>query len=231
VIEKLLSPEIVNLIEVTGAVLGLGLLDSLNPFSIAAMALVLTGSRPLALGGVFIATTFVIYTLAGAGMLAGWATVLAQFLPLIPAWVLDVGLVILGVSCLIGAWYMWVNAANSSSPMVDLIRTSVLGTALYAASSTVSDLPTAVPYFAVVHVLAEAKTPLVMSGALLVLYNFCYVAPLALLLLVRLNGKAGVDKVFSKIKSVVDWSFSRLVPPLTGLLGLYCLWEVVRHWL
>ena len=214
------------ILELVCAVLGLGLLDSLNPFSIAAMALVLTCTRPLVVGIVFIATTFVVYTLGGIGLIAGWATFLSQFLPLIPSWAVDVGLVVLGFSCLAAGWFMWTKGDDKSSPLANLVRTSIIGTALYAASSTISDLPTAVPYFAAVHILAEANLSLAECGALILLYNICYVTPLAILLAIRLSGKMGVEKAFDAIRNRVDWCFARLVPPLTGCLGLYCLWVV-----
>lgn len=222
---------LLQIVEATGAIIGLGLLDSLNPFSIAAMALVLTGTRPLVLGSVFIFTTFAIYLAAGFASFAGWAAILAQFVPLIPTWVLDVGLGAIGFICLGAAWFMWAKRASPGSAMADLVRTSIVGTALYAASSTISDLPTALPYFAAIAVLAEAKLSVAGTTALLLVYNLCYVAPLVLLLGVRLSGKAGVDQGFAKIKTLVDWSFRYLVPPLTACLGIYCLWEVgVRIW-
>lgn len=216
----------VKVVEVTAGVLGLGLLDSLNPFSIAAMALVLTGTRPLALGCTFIVTTFIIYTAAGFATFAGWAAILAKFMPLIPAWMIDSGLALLGVGCLVAAWYMWAKREGSSSKIADLVRTTILGTALYAASSTVSDVPTALPYFAAIHLLAEARLATIGTVTLLVVYNLCYVAPLGMLLAVRLKGGAKVDATFEAIRGGVDWGFKYIVPPLTACLGLYCLWEV-----
>jgi hypothetical protein len=213
-------------IEVTAGVLGLGLVDSLNPFSIAAMALVLTGTRPLVLGITFIVTTFVIYTGAGFATFAGWAAILVKMMPLIPTWVIEGGLALVGVGCLAAAYYMWTKREVSSSTIADLVRTTVMGTALYAGSSTVSDVPTALPYFAAIHLLAEAKLAVIATGTLLVIYNLCYVAPLGLLLGIRLKGGAGVDRTFEVIKQGVDWGFKHIVPPLTACLGLYCLWEV-----
>lgn len=218
--------------EIVAGIVGLGLIDSLNPFSIAAMALVLTGTRHLALGVTFIATTFLIYSLAGIGLLAGWAAVLLQLLPLIPAWVKQVGLGLLGLGCVVGAVWLWVNRhKGGATKIADLVRTSVLGTAIYAAYSTISDLPTAVPYFGAVHILAQADLTWKISGALLVVYNVCYVLPLFLLLWLRLSKRPNIDVAFAQIKSWVDWSFTRLMPPLIGLLGLYCLWEVGQHWI
>jgi cytochrome c biogenesis protein CcdA len=220
-----------KLIEVTAGVLGLGLLDSLNPFSIAAMALVLTGTRPLVLGGTFIATTFVIYAAAGFATFAGWTAVLTKLIPLIPAWVIEGGLALLGVGCLAAAWYMWTKNDGASSKIADMVRTTVLGTALYAASSTISDVPTALPYFAAIHLLAEADLAVFSTGALLVLYNLSYVAPLGLLLAIRLKGGDKVDATFNAIRTCVDWGFKNIVPPLTACLGLYCLGVVGISWL
>ena len=222
----MLSEASIKLLEVSAAVLGLGLLDSLNPFSIAAMVLVLTGKRPLALGGVFIGTTFIILLVAGFVLLEGWAAILKQIIPLIPPWAIDIGLVLLGITCLGAAWFMWRDSANSAAPILDIIRSSAMGTALFAASSTISDLPTALPYFAAVHILAEAKLASAETAVLLVAYNLCYVLPLALLLGVKISGGERIDQGFENIKKWVDWSFRYLVPPLTACLGLFCLWSV-----
>jgi hypothetical protein len=51
---------------------GLAFLDSLNPYSIAAMALVLVGRNRLSRGLLFLGATFATYYIGGIALLAGW---------------------------------------------------------------------------------------------------------------------------------------------------------------
>jgi Sap, sulfolipid-1-addressing protein len=205
-------------------IIGLGLLDALNPFSIAALVLVLAGTRPLVLGSTFIAATFAVYLLAGYALLAGWSAMVVALLPLIPDWVRQGGLALLGVLCVMGAIYLWVQARKGRSPLVEMIQTSVVGTAIYAASSTASDLPTAIPYFAAVPIMVEAGPYFDGTIWLLLVYNLLYVLPLIVLLAIRVMAADKLGGFYEVLQKGIDFIFKQVLPLLTFGLGLYCLW-------
>lgn len=65
---------------------GLALIDALNPFSIAALAFLLSTDRPVQRAVVFVVGTFAVYFLAGVVLLEGWLILIEALLPLLPGW-------------------------------------------------------------------------------------------------------------------------------------------------
>jgi hypothetical protein len=68
------------------AIIGLAFIDSLNPFSIAACAVVIAGQQSLARGFIFITATFLVYFLGGVALVSGWVEAAAAMRPWIKPW-------------------------------------------------------------------------------------------------------------------------------------------------
>lgn len=201
--------------------LGVAIVDALNPFSIAAMAVLLTMNCPTALGSAFIIGTTLVYFAFGAALLEGWAALSGNLLPILPVWTrgaLEVGA---GVASLVAAVHVTRQAGEAADTPV--VGVSVAAAALFGVASTLSDLPTAVPYFAAAGLipgLAETRTG---RYAWLAAYNVVYVAPLIAMLAVRnALGDAGAG-VIDKLRRGVGWSFATLLPPLLAILGFLLL--------
>lgn len=221
---------------------GLAFLDSLNPFSIAAMALVIMGRNSLSRGLIFIGATFATYYIGGVALLAGWTLALKSLLPLIAPliapWAATAGWSIVAVACLAGAVWLWRKRPAASQP--DETRFSgkaLFGVMAFAIVSTASDLPTAIPYFGAIPMIAATQAglegagpnaaSLLMQGAWLLLYNVIYVSPLILLLWFRVFASARFEPLQAKISAFMDWTIRCFTPPLLVLVGI---WAVIEGW-
>lgn len=126
---------------------GLAAVDSLNPFSIAAQAYLLgtPSSTPRSL--VFLAGTWLAYFLGGLLLVRGLQAFIASILPGLPFWTVLLGEVTLGLVCIGLSGYLW-RCAKHGKMFTPPKHMGLRSTALFAVATTLSDLPTAVPYFA-----------------------------------------------------------------------------------
>jgi hypothetical protein len=135
--------------------IGLGIVDALNPFSIGAMIYLLATPRPVANGTVFIAGTLLVYLLCGVALMEGWALVLKNLLPLVSYWLEILALSIAGILCLGMAVELYRKSGSGwkqEAPTAPSLALS--GIFLFAFVSTLSDLTTAVPYIAAANTIA-----------------------------------------------------------------------------
>lgn len=208
---------------------GLALLDSLNPFSVAAQAYLLGTPRPMRRSLAFLAGTFATYFVGGLLLLQGWLAFFARLLPLLPGWAPAAAEVAAGAGlAAVGAW-MWRRGGGGVAfrPPADL---SVRAAVVFAAASTAADLSSALPYFAAVSRIAAAGGNTAAKLLPLVWYNLLYVLPLAAL--IAAYAALGPDRsaaVFGQVRQAVDWAFAKLLPPLVLLSGVALIADGVRR--
>lgn len=209
---------------------GLALLDALNPFSIAAMAFLLSTDRPMQRGLTFVLATFAVYLLGGVVLLEGWLVVLRTLLPSLPGWVPGSLGMLAGAIAVAAAVYTWKRAAEGKtapSPS-NLSLPATLG---FAVVSTGSDLLTAAPYFAAASQIAAAGNDGLVRYGWLALYNFIYAAPLIAMLALRLALGERAEPVLARVRGAVAWTFAKLLPPILALAGVALVGDgAVRLW-
>lgn len=165
-------------IDLLGGLVLLAIVDSLNPFSIAGLLYLLLTPRPLPRAAAYLAGTLLTYFLGGVAIFVG-----LDALPLddiLPAG--RTGYLALGAAgaVLLGAGAGLDRRRPPTSTPPRSLHPAVVG--LFGALSTLSDLPTAVPYLVAIGRLTAA--PIGQGSALLALagYVLVYVAPLLALL-------------------------------------------------
>jgi hypothetical protein len=94
--------------------LGLALLDSLNPFTVAAQAYLLGTERPLPRSVAFLVATFAAYLTGGVAMLLGWSVALNALQTLVPAWFWPAAAIALGCALLLFAIWSWHRTVRAS---------------------------------------------------------------------------------------------------------------------
>lgn len=209
------------------AFLGLAITDAMNPFTVAAMAVLLALDRPIARGLIFIGVTFAVYLGFAIALEEGLTAALAHWFPLLPNWVPALLLVLLGLACIGFALYLWFDEAADAG--VRLAKAlSLPGTAVFAAVSTLSDAPTALPLFAAVAQLPFMTETRLGQYLWLTLYCVIYVAPLILLLVLRMVLGSHVDGALKAVLAGVNWSFRHLLPPTLVIAGVAAGWFAVR---
>lgn len=197
---------------------GLALADSLNPATVAAQAYLLGTPRPMARALAFLVGTFLTYFAGGFVLLEGWMVFLRNLAPLIPWWGLGVGEVALGLATVgFGLWSL--ARASAGTPFRPPEELSVPAALAFAVVSTVSDLPTALPYFAAANRIAELDGPALQLAAL-GWYNLTYCWPMIALLVAHATlRQARSEAIFGRLRAGIDWAFAKLLPPVLLLAG------------
>ena len=207
----------------------LAFLDSLNPFSIASMALVIGGNASLSRGLVFIVTTFLIYLIGGILILNGWAAALKALIPFVTPSIAMIGWAVLALASWIGATMLWFKSPSAADiPTSPKSVSALIGVFVFAVGSTLSDLPTAIPYFAAAPMILATGASLIVLGCWLAVYTLIYVSPLILLLWLRQFASAKFEPLIGKIRISIDFIVRRLCPPLLIVLGIWALLHLIN---
>jgi hypothetical protein len=210
------------------AFLGLAITDAMNPFTVAAMAVLLAMDRPLARGAIFIGVTFIVYLVFAIALEEGLTAALGHWVPLLPPWVPGLLLVLLGLACIGFALHLWLDASAADASVKLVKALSLPGTAVFAAISTISDAPTAVPLFAAVAQLPFMPETRLGQYLWLTLYCVIYVAPLILLLFLRKLLGSQAEGARRHVLAAVNWSFKHLLPPMLLIAGMAAGWYAAR---
>jgi hypothetical protein len=154
----------------------------------------------------------------------GWSTVLKNVLPSLPVWLPLVSYFIFGIVCLAAAFYFYRQAKKGGEQAAPKLNNlSLTTTFIFALGSTISDLPTALPYFAGANIIASVSDSLIPQLSFIAFYNLIYISPLILMLAIRMSAGVKAQGYLVKVRNSVDWSFAHLLPPTIALIGIYLL--------
>jgi len=209
--------------------LGLAITDAMNPFTVATMAMLLALDRAVARGVIFAATTFVIYLIYAVLLAEGWTAAIASLRPMLPEWVPGALLLVVAVVCIGFASRLWTSPPKAGAGTKLAKALTLSGTAVFAIVSTLSDLPTAVPLFAAVAQLQVLADGRLGQYAWLTGYTLVYVAPLLLLLGLRVALGMRADAALARVLSGVEWGFRHLLPPVLLIAGGVAGWSGIAR--
>jgi cytochrome c biogenesis protein CcdA len=211
------------------AIVGLGFLDSLNPFSIAACAVVIAGQQSLGRGLAFIIATFLVYFLTGVALVTGWAELLTALRPWVKPWMMVVFWLVLALGCFIGAVILWRRPpAGEGKQVKQPSSAALIGVFLFALGATLSDMPTAFPYFGAIPIMVATEAGFLGLLAWLGFYSLIYVSPLIFLLCYRLIAHKQFEPLIGTINRFMDWTLRRLTPVLLVPLGGWAIYDALR---
>jgi cytochrome c biogenesis protein CcdA len=170
-------------------VLSIGVVDSLNPATVAPGLYLALGEHAKRRLAWFTAGVFGVYLLAGIALTLGPARAFPQ-----PGrhtrYLIETGL---GVALLVFAAVLWLGrerVARHLARAEDRVGRSPL---LLGAGITIVELPTAFPYFAAIAAIAASRRNAFTEIGLLIVFNVCFVAPLVGILVLRsVMGARGV---------------------------------------
>lgn len=204
--------------------LGLAISDAMNPFTVASMAMLLALDRPVARGVIFVVATFAVYLVFAILLAEGFTAAMTELLPLLPVWVPGALLIVLALACICLALHLLLNKAATDKGMELAKALTLPGTAVFAVASTLPDAPTAVPLFAAVAQLPELADGRMGQYLWLMAYTAIYVAPLLVLLALRMALGTKADTALNRVMSFVNWSFKNLLPAVLLLAGAFAGW-------
>lgn len=214
---------------VLASLAGLAIVDSLNPFTVAAQAYLLGTANPMRRSFAFLAATFVTYFIGGILLLAGLSVFVERVVPLIPAWGFGAGE--LALAALLGGFAFYAGKmAKEGKPVTPPSDLGIGATIVFAVGSTASDVPTAIPYFAAASSIATENAGWGHDLLLLTGYNLLYCAPLIGLVLARATlSEANSGKLFGKLRAGIDWAFIKLLPLLLAAGAAALVFDGVRR--
>jgi cytochrome c biogenesis protein CcdA len=184
---------------------GMGLVDSLNPATIAVGVVLGTTERPLLRLSGYAAGIFAVYFLGGLVLTLGPSELIRTATSHPEGIGFDIALVVVGLVALGFAAWVFVHRRDAAKvPDVKMRPGSALA---LGAGMTAVDLPTAFPYFAaVVAIIGEDVAPPV-EIALLVLFNVMYIAPIVLIAVVAVALGERAERPLLRIRAFVTrWS-------------------------
>jgi cytochrome c biogenesis protein CcdA len=216
-------------VELLPAIVGLAVVDSINPSALlATVVLLLRGrcARPL----VVVYLVAVLTTYFAIGM------VLTLGLGLTPQAVIDSDIAylvqgVLGAVMLAYALVAPGHRRRRSSPEPARLPTAMRPLAVFALGMavTVVELPTALPYLGAVGAITRADLPLAQWLPLLVLYNLIFVLPPLVLLAGHLLLGERADVVLGRLRDRLGRAAREGALWLLGLVGFFLLTDALRH--
>jgi cytochrome c biogenesis protein CcdA len=186
-------------LELALLIVSIGLVDSINAGTILPALYLATGTDPARRTLAFAAGMFLVNLLGGIALLAGLRRLFPGGFADLGAHARHLGELALGAAALLAACLLWRArervGRRFARPSGRAVNGSLLGGAIVGAL----ELPTALPYFAVISAIAGARESAPAELAMLVLFNLVFLAPvLAIAALVRIAGsrtRSGLERL------------------------------------
>lgn len=177
------------------ALVGLALVDSVNPTSLTLMFLLLVRSRGTGRGWAFLAGVLATYLLVGLVLLGGLDLLIheesADWSQSGAAYGVQFGLgALLVVLGLRGGTVDEAREEEEAERNTSLVESGMLG-----AMGTIADLPTALPYAAAIHLILTSRAADAVQYGMLVLYNLVCILPLLGLLVLRILMRERLERL------------------------------------
>ena len=197
--------------------LGIAVLDSINPSTIAPALALATGSHPSRALAAFTTGVFAVSTVGGLVLTLGPARSILQSLAKPSAHTRHVGELVLGIFLLAVAAALWRFRSRIWSRSAGTARRARSAGAVGAAIMAV-ELPTAVPYLGAMLAVAQTTRSAVTETILILAYNVVFVAPLLALLV--LSRFAGAGTILVRFRALTYTVAPHIVPIGLGVVGV-----------
>ena len=210
----------------------LALLDSLNPATIATMMILLPLVKKKWHSLIYITGTFVVYFSSGFLVFVGvdkyLKSIIADVLMKFSLYIGVVELVIASALIIIGIIQSYKlvrriikkeqSQKNYMAAVVKMVNPLAL--IVLAISSTLMDIPTAIPYFGFVGILSTSNTNILTAIVLFILYCFVYVLPMLILYLLFafIQGER-FNKIETMFRNIINKASEYLLPIMLLLLS------------
>jgi len=203
-------------------VVSVAFVDSLNPTTIVPALYLATGPRPVRAVLGFAAGFFAVNMAGGvAVLLLGHR--LARYVPHPGHGVLHIGEVVLGLLAVAVSAVLW-HRRHRVDAAFERVETRVTRAApLAGASIAAFELPTALPYFAVIAALAASTQRLAADILLLLVFNIIYLAPVIAIAVVRALAGQRAAELLTRAREIVLRRAGAVLAVLVLAVGLALL--------
>lgn len=184
------------MLRLIGVVVSIGLLDSVNPTTVAPALYLAAGKRGRRRVVEFTVAVFAVYLVGGIAIALGPGRLVLAALPhpsRLLEHILEVGV---GAAMAAVAAFLWWRRHRLAKRMPLTPRPKRHGGAILGATITAAELPTAFPYFAAIALIVGSGADRPHQIALLTLFSICFVVPLlGIVALVTLAGDKAVRRL------------------------------------
>jgi cytochrome c biogenesis protein CcdA len=128
--------------------------------------------------------------------------------------------ILLGIAALVAAAVLWRVRSRLSGRVEHKERQVGRSSFLLGAGIMLVELPTAIPYFAVIAAIVESERSRLEELLLLLLFNVVFVAPLVAILVVRLLASDNAVARLERLRAAVHARMAILIPAAVALVGV-----------
>jgi cytochrome c biogenesis protein CcdA len=203
----------------------IGLVDSINPSTLAPALYLASGEHPRARVAEFTLAVFSVYLVGGAIIALGGGQLIRHLVPDIDIHrtVRFVAEIVAGALLIGGAYAMWrrrerLVGRGLPTPAPKRSSSVILGASIMAA-----ELPTAFPYFAAIAALVGSGLGAARELGLLVVFNLCFVLPLIGIVVVLVVAGDHADRVLALGRRFLERRWPHLLVGLIVLVGCIAL--------
>jgi Sap, sulfolipid-1-addressing protein len=200
-------------------VLGIALVDGLNPSTIAPALVLAVRQRGVVLVSLFTLGVVVPSLAAGVLVVIGPGQALLDLIP-------DVGthtkhLLEIGVGVALAglAWILWIHRSRVAGSVSRDLPGGATGAAGLGAGIMLAELPTAVPYFAALAAIVGSSAALLTQLELVMLFNLAFILPLLAILGVRLLAGPRSERLLQLMRRALERYGGIVLACGVGLLG------------
>ena len=182
---------------------GVGLVDGVNPSTVAPAIVLALRPKGQALLGAFAAAVFGVSTIAGVAVVLGPGQYLLDHSPQLSGQTKHVVALIAGAVLLLVAVVVWVQRHAASRALEGRTAGSPAAAAGLGAAIMAVELPTAFPYIAMLAALVASRETLAVQLGIVVLYNAAFIAPLGLIAVLRLIAGSAAAGLLARLGTAI----------------------------
>ena len=202
-------------------VISIGLVDAINPSTIAPALYLATAEHPRRQVAEFTISVFVVYLAGGALVAIGPGQLLRNAFDLdVQQTIRHVAEIVAGVLLIVSAAILWRRRGRLIERGIPQAKPKGRSGALLGATITAVELPTAFPYFAAIAaILGSGLNPVKQLG-LLVVFNVCFVLPLIAIIATLTFAGESSSRILATWRDFLDRRWPALLAGLLLLVGI-----------
>jgi cytochrome c biogenesis protein CcdA len=212
---------------------GMGLIDSLNPFSIAVHIFLLGVLKNTNRIAFYVLGILGVYLVGGILIFTGLNSVLESLVgqfAAIPEVVLYGLEFILGVILVV---YGLIEFRKKQKPRELRLEKDVSNWTLLllGGGGTLSDLPTALPYLGFIARMSEMNVGVWLGSGLLLLYNVIYILPLVIIWALYLKRKDAIRHRMASIVATIEKANRYIIVVFCEIVGMFFILDSILYFL
>ncbi len=200
-------------------VLGIALVDGLNPSTIAPALVLAVKQRGVVLVSLFTLGVFAPSLAAGLLVVAGPGQALIDLIPHLGPLAKQLFEIGAAVVLAVLAWILWIHRHRVAGGMSREPPGGAMGAAGLGAGIILAELPTAFPYFAALAAIIGSSAGLAGKLELVVLFNVAFVLPLLVIVGVRAFAGPRSEALLALTRGALERYAGVILPFVVGLIA------------